>query len=99
MKLPSRAYLRTKLSQPLPANDASTLHTIHDAVEYMSALPRERELRPHWQQAGRLILNEIAAVELTCRLQLALFFDGKLDLTGTEPLANPVRRRTRRRRR
>ena len=71
MKLPSRAYLRTKLSQPWPAKDAGTLHTIHDTVEYMSALPREARAAPHWQQAGRLILNEIAAVELTYQIQLA----------------------------
>ena len=98
-KLPSRAYLRSKLTQPLPAKDGGTLLTIHDAVEYVATLPKERALRPYWQQASRLILSEIAVRELTCRIQLALFFDGKLDLPRVEPLPGPVQRRTRRPRR
>ena len=98
MKLPSRAYLRTALSQPLPARDrGAPLQTIEDVVDYMAALPREREMRAYWQCAAGSILDQAAVAEVSRRIQLALFFDGKLDLTRIEPAVSAmhkVRRRS-----
>jgi hypothetical protein len=38
MSLP-KAYLATKLAEPLPTTDGGVLRTIGDAVAYMTALP------------------------------------------------------------
>ena len=55
MPLPPR-YLATKLTEPLPTTDGGTLRTIGDAVEYMNALPKHRELTKAWQHAAKLII-------------------------------------------
>ena len=54
MSLPPR-YLASKLTEPLPTTDGGTLRTICDAVRYMTALPKQRELNQAWQYAARLI--------------------------------------------
>src|SRR6266566_1321500 len=54
----SPAYLSTKLTSPLPTKDGGTLRTIGEACEYMAAIGKERELRPHWQQVHELMLQE-----------------------------------------
>jgi hypothetical protein len=48
----SSAYLSRNLTSPIATKDGGTLRTIGEACEYMAAIGRERELRPHWQ--GRL---------------------------------------------
>jgi hypothetical protein len=97
-KLPCRAYLRSKLSQPLPAKDRSALlHTIRDVIDYIAALPEEREMRSYWQRTAGLILDQAAVAEVSRRIQLALFFDGKLDLTRMGPILIEVHKVPKRR--
>jgi hypothetical protein len=52
-----------------------------DAWAYMVSLLKRRELRGQWQRACELLLTEADIGELTKALELALFFDAKLDLT------------------
>jgi len=72
------AYLSKKLTSPIPTKDGGTLRTILEACEYMAAIGKERELRPHWQQVRELMLQEadVAAV-----LRLAILKDAKLDVS------------------
>ena len=79
MPLPPR-YLATRLTEPLPTTDGGTLRTVADAVRYMLALSKQRELGAAWQQAAKLILNRADAEAITRQLSLALFMDAKLDL-------------------
>jgi hypothetical protein len=60
-----------KLTRPLRTTDGGTLRTVLDARAYIVSLLKRRELRGQWQDVG----------ELTKALELALFFDSKLDLT------------------
>jgi hypothetical protein len=84
MSLPSR-YLAQKLAEPLPTTDGGTLRTIRDAVAYMTALPKAREMQNAWQYACKLILNRASVEAITRQLSLALFMDAKLDLKGLPP--------------
>src|SRR5258707_15636526 len=52
------AYLSKKLTPPTPTKDGGTLRTILEACEYMAAIGKERELRPHWRKVRELILQE-----------------------------------------
>ena len=79
MPLPPR-YLATRLTEPLPTTDGGTLHTIGDAVAYMTALPKHRELAKGWQHAAKLIIAREPVEAVTRQLSLALFTDAKLDL-------------------
>jgi hypothetical protein len=56
MPLP-KAYLATKLTEPLRTTDGGVLRTVGDAVAYMTALPEAREMRQAWQHACKLMLN------------------------------------------
>jgi len=58
-----------------------TLRTVLDARAYMVSLLKRRELRGQWQRACELLLTEADVGELTKALELALFYDSKLDLT------------------
>jgi hypothetical protein len=49
------AYLRQKLTRPLPTKDGGVLWTVADARAYMLALSQERALRQHWQNACRIL--------------------------------------------
>jgi len=53
MPLP-KAYLATKLTEPLRTTDGGVLRTVGDAVAYMTALPKYREMHRTWQQAAKL---------------------------------------------
>jgi hypothetical protein len=75
-----RAYLARKLANLLPTTDGGVLRTIGDAIDYMTALPKQRELRQTWQNACRLILARADVAEISRALELALFTDVKLDL-------------------
>jgi hypothetical protein len=74
-------YLHQKLARPLPTTDRGTLHTVLDAREYMLSLLKRRELRGQWQRACELLLSEADVGELTRAVELALFYDSRLDLT------------------
>jgi hypothetical protein len=49
-------YLSQNLDRPLPTIDGGTPHTIREACDYMTSMGKQRELRPHWQRACKLIL-------------------------------------------
>jgi len=75
------AYLAKKLTRPLRTTDGGTARTVLDARAYIVSLLKRRELRGQWQRACELLLTEADVGELTKALELALFFDSKLDLT------------------
>jgi hypothetical protein len=75
------AYLAKKLARPLPTTDGRTVRTVLDARAYMVSLLKRRELRGQWQRACELLLTEADIGELTKAVELALFYDSKLDLT------------------
>jgi hypothetical protein len=74
-------YLHKKLARALPTTDHGTLRTVLDAQEYMLSLLKRRELRGQWQRACELLLTEADVGDLTKAVELALFYDSKLDLT------------------
>ena len=81
------AYLSRKLTSPIPTKDGGTLRTILEACEYMAAIGKERELRPHWQQVRELMLQEAEVATVSWRVRLAVLKDAKLDVSAlSEPL-------------
>ena len=82
-------YLTRKLTSPIPTKDGGTLSTIGEACEYMVAIGKERELRPHWQRVRELILQEADVAALSSRVRLAVLRDAKLDVTA---LSEPIER-------
>jgi hypothetical protein len=77
----SPAYLSQKLDQPLPTKDGGTLHTVLDARTYMLALPKRRETTAQWQRAAELLLDGADVAAFSKAVELALFYDAKLDVT------------------
>jgi hypothetical protein len=73
-----RSYLATKLAEPLPTTDGGVLRTIGDAISYMTALPKQRELQQTWQHACKLILTRAPVEAITRQRSLALFMDAAL---------------------
>jgi hypothetical protein len=82
VSLPPR-YLAQRLTEALPTTDRGVLHTIGDAITYMTALPEHREMKNTWQHACKLILNCAPAEQITRQLSLTLFMDKALDLVAT----------------
>jgi hypothetical protein len=82
-------YLSRKLTPPLPTKDGGTLRTIGEACEYMAAIGKERELRPHWQRVRELMLQEADVAAVSWRVRLAVLKDAKLDVTA---LSEPIER-------
>ena len=78
----SRAYLSRKLTRPLPTKDGGTLRTVLDARAYMLRLSKDRERSARWQRAAELLLAEADIRVLTKQVELALFFEAKLDPTA-----------------
>jgi hypothetical protein len=74
------AYLTQKLTRPLRTKDGGTLRTVLDARTYMLALSADREHRPQWQRAAELLLAEADVDVFSKAVELALFYDAKLDL-------------------
>ena len=71
----------------IPAKDGGTLRTILQACEYMAAIGKERELRPHWQQVRELMLQEADVAAVSRRVRLAVLKDAKLNVSAvSEPL-------------
>src|SRR5262249_1403174 len=85
----SPTYLTRKLTSPIPTKDGGTLGTIGEACEYMAAIGKERELRPHWQRVRELMLQEADVAALSSRVRLAVLKDAKLDVTA---LSEPIER-------
>ncbi len=79
------SYLKTKLSRPIPTIDRGALRTVADARAYMLELSPQRERRPQWQAACALLLTQADVAALTDQIELALFYDAKLDLKAREP--------------
>ena len=75
------AYLSKKLTSPIPTKDGGTLRTILEACEYMAAIGKERELRPHWLQIRELMLQEPDVAAVSWKLRLAILKDAKLDVS------------------
>jgi hypothetical protein len=67
--------------RPLPTKDGGTLRTVLDARTYMLALSKNRERRAQWQRAAELLLAEADVADLSRQIELALFYDAKLDVT------------------
>ena len=78
------AYLKSKLSRPLPTKGGGVLRTVAEARAYMIALPALRETRQHWQHAAALMMAEADVADLTHQLHLALFLDHQVDLAGMD---------------
>ena len=75
------AYLSQKLTRPIVTKDGGTLHTVLDGRTYMLALPKRRETTARWQHAAELLLAQADVAELTRAVDLALFYDAKLDVS------------------
>jgi hypothetical protein len=75
------AYLSQKLDRPLPTKDGGTLHTLAEARTYMLGLSKARELRSQWQHAAELLLGEADVGAFSRQIELALFYDAKLDVS------------------
>jgi hypothetical protein len=71
-------YLSQKLTQTL---DGGTLRTVLDARTYMLALPKRRETTAQWQRAAELLLAQADVADLTRQIDLALFYEAKLDVS------------------
>ena len=85
----SSTYLSRKLTSPIPTKDGGTLHTIGEACEYMAAIGKERELRPHWQWVRELMLQEANVAAVSHRARIAVLKDAKVDVTA---LSEPIER-------
>jgi hypothetical protein len=76
----SPAYLSKKLTRPLPTKDGGTLRTVAEARAYMLGLSKARELSARWQRAAELLLGEADVAAVSTQIELALFYDAKLDV-------------------
>ena len=74
------------LVHPSLRKDGSTLRTIKDACDYMAAIGKERERRPHWQHVRKLILEEADVVAVSWQLRLAVLKDAKLDVAADQAI-------------
>jgi hypothetical protein len=74
-------YLSQNLDRPLPIKGAATLHTIGQAVDYMTSIGRKRELLSHWQRVAKLVLAKEDVLTVSRALELALFMDAKLEVS------------------
>jgi len=76
------SYLRTKLSRTLPTKDGGILRTVDDARAYLLRLSKDRALKGQWQHACALLLAQADLGALTDPIELALFYDAKLDVAA-----------------
>ena len=80
----SPAYLSQKLTRPIPTKDGGTLRTVRETRDYMLALPRHRELREQWHVAAKMIIEHASVPALSRQVELALFYEAKLDIRAME---------------
>src|SRR5262249_37912254 len=59
-----------------------TLRTVLDARAYMLGLSKDRERRTQWQHAAELLLAQADVADFSKQVELALFFDAKLDVAA-----------------
>ena len=86
MSLPP-AYLRQKLTQPLPTKGGVVLRAVGEAANYVLALPADRgELCQRWRHATKLILEQADAAAVSHQVHLALFYDAQLDIKAMDAL-------------
>jgi hypothetical protein len=78
------AYLSQRLDRPLPTKDGGRLRTAAEARAYMLALSKDRELCSRWQRAAELLLGEADVTAFSKQVELALFFDAKLDVAAMD---------------
>jgi hypothetical protein len=78
-------YLSQNLDRPLPTKDGGTLRTIGQAVDYMTGIGKQRELRTHWQRIAKLILAKEDVLTVSRALELALFMDAKSRQNNISP--------------
>jgi hypothetical protein len=71
-----------KTNPAAPHKDGGTLRTVLDARTYMLRLSKDRERNARWQRAAELLLAEADVGALTKQVELALFFEAKLDPTA-----------------
>jgi hypothetical protein len=57
-----------------------TLRTVLDARTYMLRLSKARERDTRWQRAAELLLGQADVAAFSKQVELALFYDAKLDL-------------------
>ena len=69
-------------SSPDPSRpkDGGTLRTVLDARAYMLRLSKDRERSARWQRAAQLLLARADVGAVSRQLELALLYDGKLDV-------------------
>jgi len=67
---------------PPGPKDGGTLRTVLDARAYMLALPKRRETSAQWQRAAELLLAEAGVEDFSKQVELALFYDAKLQLSA-----------------
>jgi len=79
----SRRPLRRPASvirtRTIATKDGGVLRTVEDVRTYMLALPEHRQ-KGQWQHAVALLLTHGDVLDLTKQVELALFYDAKLDL-------------------
>jgi hypothetical protein len=63
----------------IPTKDRGILRTVADARDYILALPDDRESH-YWEHTAKMILDQADVADVSRRVELALFYDGKLDL-------------------
>jgi hypothetical protein len=73
-------YLSQKLTRPLHTKDGGILRTVLDARTYMLGLSERRQMSAQWQRAAGLLLEEGDVADLSKAVELALFYDAKLEL-------------------
>jgi hypothetical protein len=81
--LPLTAYLSKKLTRPLATKDGGTPRTILDVRAYMLRLSKDRERSAQWQRATQLLLEHADVAAFSRQVELALVYDGKIDVTKT----------------
>ena len=69
-----------KAHRPLPTKDGGTLRTVLDARAYMLRLSKDRGRSARWQRAAQLLLAKADVGAVSRQLELALLYDGKLDV-------------------
>jgi hypothetical protein len=80
----ARSYLSQSLTRPLRTKDGGTLRTILGARSYILQLSKARQRSAQWQRAAQLAKADVGA--FSRQIELALVYDGKLDVTE---LPNP----------
>jgi hypothetical protein len=82
MTLPA-AYLRQKLTQPLPIKGGVILRTIGEAANYMLQLPHAESCN-RWRRAFELLLDQADVTAVSWQVYLALFYEAQLDIGAME---------------